>query len=76
MEINIQNQIASLPPSEQLEIAEFIYSSLASNGKLLSPEQIAETNRRFRQVNDEPNSTLTSGEMWAEVERLGNARKN
>ena len=76
MDPNIQNQIASLPASEQLEIAEFIYNSLASNGNLLTPEQIAETKARSQQVSNEPDSLLTSTDAWAEVDRLGNARKN
>jgi len=76
MDTNLQNQIASLPAAEQLEIAEFIYKSLASNGDLLTPAQIAETKARSQQVSNEPDSLLTSTDVWAEVERLGNARKN
>ena len=76
MDTNLQNQIASLPASEQLEIAEFIYNSLASNGDLLTSAQIAETRARSQQVSDDPDSLLTSTDVWDEVERLANARKN
>ena len=76
MDTNLQNQIASLPASEQLKIAEFIYNSLASNGDLLTSAQIAETRARSQQVSDDPDSLLTSTDVWGEVERLANARKN
>ena len=76
MDNTLQNQIANLPAAEQLEIAEFIYQSLASTGDLLTDEQIAETKRRSQQVDDDSESLLTTSEVWAEVDRLGNARKN
>jgi putative addiction module component (TIGR02574 family) len=76
MDDTLQNQIANLPAAEQLEIAEFIYQSLASTGDLLTDEQIAETKRRSQQVDDDSESLLTTSEVWAEVDRLGNARKN
>ena len=76
MDDTLQNHIANLPAAEQLEIAEFIYQSLASTGDLLTDEQIAETKRRSQQVDDDSESLLTTSEVWAEVDRLGNARKN
>jgi putative addiction module component (TIGR02574 family) len=76
MDNTLQNHIANLPAAEQLEIAEFIYQSLASTGDLLTDEQIAETKRRSQQVDDDSESLLTTSEVWAEVDRLGNARKN
>ena len=76
MDQQIQKQIASLPAAEQLEIAEFIYQSLAFNGRLLTEEQIEETRRRSSQVDENPSSLMTRDEMWAEVDRLRHERKN
>jgi len=76
MNQNIQKQIANLPASEQLEIAAFIYHSLATTGELLTPEQIQEAKRRSKQIEEEPDSLLTAEQMWAEVDRLSNERKN
>jgi putative addiction module component (TIGR02574 family) len=76
MDQQIQKHIASLPASEQLEIADFIYQSLASSGDLLTEEQIEETKRRSRQVDENPESLLTRDEVWAEVDRLRNEREN
>ena len=76
MNKSLQNDISQLPPAEQLEIAEFIYSSLASSKRLLTDAQLEETKRRAEQVRLNPESTLSSDEMWSEVESLKNARKN
>ena len=76
MNKSLQNDIRQLPAAEQLEIAEFIYNSLATSKQLLTDEQLAETRRRSKQVRKEPESTLSSDEMWSEVENLKNARKN
>ena len=76
MDESLQNDIERLPPEQQLEIAEFIYSSLASKGRLITHEQLQETKRRAREVNQEPDSTLTTEQMWEQVENLKNARKN
>ena len=76
MNESIHNDIERLPPEQQLEIAEFIYSSLASKGHLLTQEQMNETKRRAEQVKREPDSTLTRDQMWQAVENLRNARKN
>jgi putative addiction module component (TIGR02574 family) len=72
----IQKHIASLPASEQLEIAAFIYHSLAETGDLLTPAQIEETKRRAKQIDEDPDSLLTTDEMWAEVNRLRNDRED
>ncbi|MDB2686325.1 addiction module protein [Mariniblastus sp.] len=76
MNKSLQNDIRQLPAAEQLEIAEFIYNSLATSKQLLTDEQLAETRRRSEQVRKEPESTLSSDEMWSEIENLKNARKN
>ena len=76
MNSDIQQQIANLPVSEQLEIAASIYQSLASSGELLTPEQIAETRRRSKDIDENPESLLTSEQVWTEVDRLRDERKN
>jgi len=76
MDQSIQNQIAGLPLHEQLEIAEFIYESLASSGRLVTEEQMAETRRRSKQIDEHPESLLTREQMWNQVEQLRNARKD
>lgn len=76
MNKSLQNDIRQLPAAEQLEIAEFIYNSLAESKQLLTNAQLDETRRRSEQVQLEPESTLSSDEMWSEVENLKNARKN
>ncbi len=76
MNETLQNSIRQLPPAEQLEIAEFIYSSLAASKQLLTEAQLDETRRRAGQVEVEPNSVLSSDEMWREVENLRNARRD
>ena len=60
---SLQNGILQLPPAEQLEIAEFIYNSLASSKQLLTDAQLDETRRRSEQVQLEPESTLLSEKM-------------
>ena len=76
MNKSLQNDILQLPPAEQLEIAEFIYNSLATSKQLLTDAQLDETRRRSEQVQQEPESTLSSKQMWSEVENLRNARQN
>lgn len=76
MNKSLQNDILQLPPGEQLEIAEFIYNSLATSKQLLTDAQLDETKRRSEQARLEPESTLSSQQMWSEVENLKNARKN
>ena len=76
MNKSLQNDISKLPPAEQLQIAEFIYNSLASSKQLLTDAQLDETKRRSEQVRLDPESTLSSEEMWIEVKNLSNARKN
>ena len=76
MNSDIQQQIANLPVSEQLEIAASIYQSLASSGELLTPEQIAETRRRSKDIDENPESLLTSEQVWTEVDWLRDERKN
>ena len=73
---SIQNDILQLPPDQQLAIAEFIYSSLASRGQLLTQEQLQETKRRAQQAREEPGSTLTTKQLWEQVENLKNERNN
>ena len=76
MNKSLQNDISKLTPAEQLQIAEFIYNSLARSKQLLTDAQLDETMRRSEQVQVEPESTLSSEELWNEVENLSNARKN
>ena len=76
MNKSLQNDISKLPPAEQLQIAEFIYSSLASSKQLLTDTQLKETKRRSEQARLEPESTLSSEEVWNEVKNLSKARKN
>ena len=76
MNESIQQQIANLPASEQLEIAASIYQSLASTGDLLTPKQIEETRRRSKDIDENPDRLLSSDQLWAEVDRLRNERKN
>ena len=73
---SLQNDISKLPPAQQLQIAEFIYNSLATSKQLLTDAQLDETMRRSEQVQLEPESTLSSEGLWNEVENLSNARKN
>ena len=72
----IENQLNSLSPAEQLEVAEFIYDSLARQGMLFQDWQVDETRRRAEQLAKDPNSTLSHSAMWDEVDRRRNARKN
>ncbi len=76
MNSDIQQQIANLPASEQLEIAASIYQSLASSGDLLTPQQIAETRSRSKDIDANPESLLTSDQLWTEVDRLRNEPQN
>ena len=72
----IENQLSSLSPAEQLEIAEYIYDSLARQGMLIQDWQIDETRKRAEQLEKNPDSALSHSEMWDEVDRRRNARKN
>ena len=76
MNESLQNNIDQLSPEQQLEVAHYIYQSLASTGQLLSRDQLAETKQRARQAKLDPDSTLSSDEMWRKVESLGDARKD
>ena len=76
MNKSLENSIKQLSPEQQLEVAHYIYQSLASTGQLLSKSQLEETKKRAHQVKTEPGSTLSSDEMWKKVEDLGNARKD
>ena len=64
MDKTLQSNIQNLSPEQQLEVAQFIYSSLASSGLLLTESQMAETHRRAIQVKKHPESMLSSDEMW------------
>ena len=76
MNPSIQQQIANLPASEQLEIAASIYQSLASSGDLLDPEQVAETRKRAADIDENPDLLLTNDELWSEVDRRRDERSN
>ena len=76
MKETLQDNIRQLPAAEQLEIAEFIYNSLAASKQLLTDAQLDETRRRAAQVEMERSSTLSSEEMWRAVENLRNARND
>lgn len=76
MNLDIQQQIANLSAAEQLEIAASIYQSLTSSGDLLTPQQIAETRRRSKDIDEAPDSLLSSDQLWTEVDRLRNERKD
>jgi putative addiction module component (TIGR02574 family) len=74
MEISI-NDIQKLPPQTQLELAEQIWDGHLHSGHLLSEQQISETRRRARELNDNPSIAMTEEQMWAKVDELRNARR-
>ena len=76
MNESIENQLSSMSPTEQLEIAEYIYDSLARQGMLIQDWQIDETRKCAEQVEKNPDSALSHSDLWAEVDRRRNARKN
>lgn len=72
----IENHLSGLSPAEQLEIAEFIYDSLARQGMLIQDWQIDETRKRAEEFEKNPDSVISHSELWDQVDRRRNAREN
>jgi len=74
MEISIDD-IRKLPPQVQLALAEQIWDDLLHSGQLLTDDQISETCRRSRELDDDPSIGLSEEQMWAKVDERRNGKK-
>lgn len=75
MDISIDD-IRKLPPEAQLELAEQIWDGLLHSGHLLSESQIEEVRRRSKELDENPSIALTEAEMWEQVDKLRNVKRD